>query len=179
MRLVEETEAHVLVRLLLLLLLGGGSGLLSGSSTTSGGSGGTSGSTTGGDGSELLGTLGDQLQNVLASCSSWQNVVSSYLLDVLALELSNELVKALRVGLNTNGLKDSLDVGSRGAGVATKTEEEVGRKVLHFFGCCAKLALVPEQPMLAARAALEERDVLLEEVKIEQAFNRFSRFGGD
>jgi hypothetical protein len=60
-RLVEETEAHVVVGLLLLLLgllLGGGgiSGSTGGSGTTSGGT-----STTGGNGGELGGTLGDQL----------------------------------------------------------------------------------------------------------------------
>ena len=60
-RLVEETEAHVVVGLLLLLgLLLGGGGL--GGSTRGGGttsSGGTS--TTRGNGGELGGTLGDQL----------------------------------------------------------------------------------------------------------------------
>jgi hypothetical protein len=33
---------------------------------------------------------------------------SSYLVDVLALKLADELVEALAVGLNTNGLKDLL-----------------------------------------------------------------------
>ena len=59
-RLVEETEAHVVVGLLLLLglLLGGGGlgGSTSGGSTSSGGT-----STTRGNGGELGGTLGDQL----------------------------------------------------------------------------------------------------------------------
>lgn len=59
-RLVEETEAHVVIGLLLLLglLLGGGGlgGSTSGGSTSSGGT-----STTGGNGGELGGTLGDQL----------------------------------------------------------------------------------------------------------------------
>ena len=59
-RLVEETEAHVIVGLLLLLglLLGGGS-LGGGTSSGSRASGGTS--TTGRNGGELGGTLGDQL----------------------------------------------------------------------------------------------------------------------
>jgi hypothetical protein len=60
-RLVEETEAHVVVGLLLLLgLLLGGSGLVG---STSGRGGTTSGgtSTTGRNGGELGGTLGDQL----------------------------------------------------------------------------------------------------------------------
>ena len=59
-RLVEETEAHVVVGLLLLLglLLGGGS---LGSGTGSRGSTTSGGGTTGGNGGELGGTLGDQL----------------------------------------------------------------------------------------------------------------------
>lgn len=59
MRLVEETQAHVLIRLLsgLLLLLLSGSGL----SSTTGGGGGGGGGTARGNGSELLSTLSDQL----------------------------------------------------------------------------------------------------------------------
>ena len=60
-RLVEETEAHVLIGLLLFLLLllsGGGSLSTTGSGTTSRSS---SGSTAGGDVGELGGTLSDQL----------------------------------------------------------------------------------------------------------------------
>jgi hypothetical protein len=61
-RLVEETEAHVLIRLLLLLLLlflSGRGVTTGGSSTTS--SGGTTG-TTRGNGSKLLGTGSDELE---------------------------------------------------------------------------------------------------------------------
>lgn len=92
-RLVEETETHVLVGLLLLLLLGGSLGLSggttrSGGSTTSGGGGTTS--TTRGNGSELLGSGGDEL------------------VDVLALKLGDELVQALVIGLDANGAEDGL-----------------------------------------------------------------------
>jgi hypothetical protein len=66
--LVEETESHVIIGLLLLLLLllsgGGLSGTTSGGSTTSGGTG-----TTGGNGSQLGGTLSDQLFIELASAN--------------------------------------------------------------------------------------------------------------
>ena len=90
-RLVEETEAHILVGLLLLLLLllllGLLSGTASGSSTT--GSGGATG-TTRGNGSKLLGTGSDEL------------------VDVLALKLGDQLVKTVGVSLDTNGLKDGL-----------------------------------------------------------------------
>lgn len=54
------------------------------------------------------------------------------LLDVLALELSNELGEALIVGVDTNGREDGLDVLSRGGGVAGKAEQEVSGEVLHF-----------------------------------------------
>jgi hypothetical protein len=93
MRLVEETETHVVVRLLLLLLLSGLRSGLSLSGATSGGSTTGSGSTTGttrGNGSELLGTGLDEL------------------VDVLALELGDQLVETVGVSLNTNGLKDGL-----------------------------------------------------------------------
>lgn len=54
------------------------------------------------------------------------------LVDVLALELRDELVEALVIGLNADGLKDSLDVLGRGGGVATEAEEKVSGEVLHF-----------------------------------------------
>jgi len=91
-RLVEESETHVVVRLLLLLLLGGLGGSLSLSGAT--GSGSTSGSgttaTTRGNGSKLLRSRGDEL------------------VDVLALKLGDQLVETVAVGLNTNRLKNSL-----------------------------------------------------------------------
>ena len=92
-RLVEETETHVLVRLLLLLLLGGlGSGLLS--STTSGSSSATgSGTTTGstrGNGGELGRAFLDEL------------------VDVLALKLGDQLLETVVIGLDTDGFEDRL-----------------------------------------------------------------------
>ena len=65
MRLVEKTEAHVVIGLLLLLLLGGSGGLLSGGTTgssTAGSSGTTS--ATRGDGGELLRAGSDELRGV-------------------------------------------------------------------------------------------------------------------
>jgi len=56
----------------------------------------------------------------------------SYLVDVLALELRDELVQALVIGLDTDAREDLLDVGSGGGGVAAKAEEEVSCEVLHF-----------------------------------------------
>jgi hypothetical protein len=58
--------------------------------------------------------------------------VCTNLLEVLALELSNELVQALLIGVNANGREDRLDILSGGGGVASKGEEEVSGEVLHF-----------------------------------------------
>ena len=52
--------------------------------------------------------------------------------DILALELSNELLEALVVGLDTDGTEDLLDVRSRGASVAADLEEEVCSEVTHL-----------------------------------------------
>ena len=145
-RLVEQTEAHVVVGLLLLLLLGGlGGGLggtTSGGSTTSGGGG----SATGGNGGELLRAGRDQLESVLVACcivasrlrvcANFAESVSAYLVDVLALELLEEGREALLVGVDANRAEDRLDVLSRGGGVAGQAEEEVSCHVLHLDGVC-------------------------------------------
>jgi hypothetical protein len=75
-RLVEETEAHVLVGLLLLLLLGLLLGLLgstAGSGSTTSGGGTTS--TAGGNGSKLLRAGSDQLQKRKKGVSHFALVV--------------------------------------------------------------------------------------------------------
>jgi hypothetical protein len=54
------------------------------------------------------------------------------LLEVLALELSDDLLEALGVSVDADGGEDLLDVGSRGGLVASKGEEEVSCEVLHF-----------------------------------------------
>lgn len=56
----------------------------------------------------------------------------AYLVDVLALQLSEEGVETVGIGLNADGLEDSGDVLGRGGGVASELEEEVGSEVLHF-----------------------------------------------
>lgn len=58
--------------------------------------------------------------------------VASYLVDVLALKLREELLKALVISLNADRLEDGGDVLSGGAGVAAELEEEVSCQVLHF-----------------------------------------------
>lgn len=60
----------------------------------------------------------------------------SYLVDVLALELRQQLAQAVRVGLNSNGVEDLLDVVGGGLLVAAEGEEEVSCEVLHFDVCC-------------------------------------------
>lgn len=57
---------------------------------------------------------------------------ATHLLNVLALKLRDELLQTLLVSVNANRPKDSLDVVSRGRGVAGKAEEEVSSEVLHF-----------------------------------------------
>lgn len=56
----------------------------------------------------------------------------AYLVDVLAVELGDELVQTIGVGLNTNRFKDLLDVSGLGGLVAAKLEEENSCEVLHF-----------------------------------------------
>jgi hypothetical protein len=144
-RLVEETEAHVVVGLLLLLLLGGLGGSLGGTASGSGTTGRGGGArATRGNGGELLGAGLDQLESVLVACcrsashlcvcANFAGSVSAYLVDVLALELLKEGREALLVGVNANRAEDSLDVLSRGGGVAGQAEEEVSCHVLHLDG---------------------------------------------
>jgi hypothetical protein len=138
-RLVEETEAHILVGLLLLLLLLL-LGLLLGSGSTTGGGGSSGTSTARGNGSELLRASGDQLErNLSVDCAanrgfSKHRVKKAYLVDVLARELGDELLETLILGLDADGAEDGLDVLGRGGGVAAEGEEEVGCEVLHFEG---------------------------------------------
>merc|ERR1712098_254757 len=108
-RLVEKTETHILVGLLLLLFLL--LGLLSGGTSSSWGS---TTSSSRWNGSQLAGTLSDQL------------------LDVLALELRDKGGETLIIGLDSNGLEDGLDVGFGWGGATTDGEEKVCCEVLHF-----------------------------------------------
>jgi hypothetical protein len=122
-RLVEETETHVLVGLLgLLLLLLLGRGIAAGSTASSRGT--TTTTATRGDGGELGSTL------------------SNDLVDILVLELADEGVQALIIGLDTDRLEDGLDIGSRGRLVAAEGKEKVGSDVLHLDSCCAMRLLV-------------------------------------
>jgi hypothetical protein len=67
----------------------------------------------------------------------------AYLLDVLALEFREEGVEAVLIGVDTDRLKDALDISGRGAGVATKAEQEVGCEVLHFDFWPATVSCIP------------------------------------
>ena len=81
--------------------------------------------------------------------------MGSYLVDVLALKLGDQGLEAVLVSLNANGLKDGLDIGGRGGGVATQAEEEVRSEVLHFGG------LLGSRDCLVSRACFESRISLL------------------
>ena len=56
----------------------------------------------------------------------------SYLLQILALELTEELFQAVTVGLDANRFKDFSDIGGGGVGVSAKAEKEVSCEMLHF-----------------------------------------------
>jgi len=66
------------------------------------------------------------------------------LLEVLALELSDELVEALGVGIDTDGGEDALDVGGGGRLVASQGQEEVSGEVLHFDRLSRKIRCQPQ-----------------------------------
>ena len=57
----------------------------------------------------------------------------THLADVLALELRDELVEAVVIGLDASDIEELLDVRSRGGGVSTGLEEEVGSNVTHLI----------------------------------------------
>merc|ERR1712241_396694 len=112
--LVEETESHVVIGfllwlflLLLFLLFGSGS---RGSSTSGSG---CSDTTSGWDGSQLLAALGNEL------------------VDALALQLSDDLVELLVVGVDSDGGDDGLDVSRRRLSVATEDSQKVSSHVTH------------------------------------------------
>ena len=117
--------------LLLGLLLGGlGGGATSGSTR-----GGSTTTTARGDGGEFGRALSDELRTYMLAffvVVTTKTRVRSYLVDVLALQLSEEGLETAGVGLNADGLEDSGDVLGRGRGVASELEEEVGSEVLHF-----------------------------------------------
>jgi len=142
-RAVRGTASAGRHTLLLLLLLGSLGSTASGSGTASGSS---TASAARRDGGELARALSNQLhQHVskLRHLPSFGRGVKktpgrTYLVDVLALELGEESVEAVAVGLNADGLEDGGDVSGRGRGVAAEAEEEVGCEVLHFDGLVAR-----------------------------------------
>lgn len=57
---------------------------------------------------------------------------STNLLDVLALELSHELLETVGVSVNADGGENTLDIVGGGALVTGEGKEEVSGEVLHF-----------------------------------------------
>merc|ERR1719300_517812 len=114
--LIEEAESHVVIRLLsgfFLLLLLGGFGSSSTTATTSSCCGGGGSSATGRHGSKLLGSLGDQLLNALAT------------------EFGDDLVELLLLDVDTDGGDDGGDVIGRGRSVAAQHGQKVSSHVTH------------------------------------------------
>lgn len=111
-----------------------------------------------------------------------------YLVDVLALKLGQELVQALAVGLDTDGLEDLLDVGGAGRGVAAQGEEKVSCEVLHCGGLvatspCQKKKSCPQmgsdaQEFRQGVARAQQRALTFVEVR-NLRINRFNRVAGD
>jgi len=58
--------------------------------------------------------------------------LSNDLVDVLAFELGDELLEPVVLGLNTDGLEDSLHIRRGGGGVTAKGSEKVSSDVLHL-----------------------------------------------
>merc|ERR1719341_2157941 len=108
--LVEETESHVVVFLFLLLDLSGRGSL---SCTAGGGSSSSSGTASGGNGADLLLAFGDQFLNVLAG------------------QLSHNLVDLSSVNINSDGLDDLLQVGGIDV-FAGQSGEEGSSNVTHY-----------------------------------------------
>lgn len=68
----------------------------------------------------------------------------SYLCQVLALELRDQLLQPLIVRFDANRFENAFNVGSGWGGVATKTQEKVCCEMLHFAGSCnLELIAVP------------------------------------
>lgn len=83
----------------------------------------------------------------------------SYLVDVLALKLRQQLAQALGVDLDSDGLDDLLNVIGGGLVVAAESEEEVGCEVLHFERFCMRsLVRILRFSLPFARAALWRRE---------------------
>lgn len=55
-----------------------------------------------------------------------------YLLQILALKLTDQLVQAVVVGFDANGVENLLDILCGWGGVATEAEEKVSCEVLHY-----------------------------------------------
>jgi hypothetical protein len=135
--LIEQTKAHVVVRLLLLLFL-----LLlfllrvatvaAGSTSGSGATCATA-RTARWNAGELGGTLSDELTTDVR-IPLVASMPSTNLVDVLVLELVDQSLEAVVVGLDSDRGKNLLNVLRRRAGVSGEAEEEVRCEVLHD-GC--------------------------------------------
>src|SRR5690348_3032951 len=102
MRLIEETEAHILIGLLLLLLLLLSLSLLNSTATSGTTCSAATTTATRWDRGEFCGTFRDQLQHVSSLLVINVSLIA-YGVDILALELSKESIETLRVGLNSDG----------------------------------------------------------------------------
>ncbi len=56
----------------------------------------------------------------------------AYGVDVLALQLGDELLKTVVIGLDSDGFENLLDICGRRRGIAAQVEKKVSSEMLHF-----------------------------------------------
>lgn len=82
-------------------------------------------------------------------------VLCSYLVDVLALELGDELLETLVISIDTDGIEEFGDVFGAGALVSTKTEEEVCSEAVDWLKKCKMRVLLSRDILLHFEICLE------------------------
>jgi hypothetical protein len=100
----------------------------------------------------------------------------AYLLEVLALELSDQGGETLVISLDSDGLENGLDILLRGRGVVAEGQEEVSCEVLHLDCCRVKLSV----PVVDIRNSFMGNQSPGEDVHLirgsrNRRFNQFNR----
>lgn len=103
----------------------------------------------------------------------------AYLLEVLALEFTDQGGETVVISLDSDGLEDGLDILLRGGGVAAEGQEEVCCEVLHLDCCRAELSVpdanIREFLSLCRETQSPREDVHLIRVSGNRRFNQFNR----
>lgn len=64
----------------------------------------------------------------------------TYSVDIFSLELRDQLLEALVIGLDANCIEDLFDIAGRRGGVAADLKEEVCRNMTHLLGCLDQIS---------------------------------------